>query len=188
MQNLIQCIHAISPISTEIEYAIMDAFQKEFYNKKSILLREGQYCKKLYFVDKGLVRTLFYHKEKDISTFFYPENLFFTSTYSFYSQQPSFEYIEALEDSTVYAIGYDAYQKLLNDFPAFGHFGRIHAERQLAYIDYYQKGYIFLTAQEKYDLLLEMFPTIELRVKLGHIASFLGVSQETLSRIRSRKR
>ena len=188
MENLIQRIKSITLISENVETAIRKVFKKELFQKKAILLREGQYCRKLYFMDKGLVRTYFSYKDKDVSTFFYSENLFFTSSYSFYSQAPSFEYIEALEDSQVYSIGYDDYQKLMTDFPTFGAFGRIYAEQQLAYIDFYQKGYAFMTAQEKYFLLLEMFPGIELRVKLGYIASFLGVSQETLSRIRGQKR
>ena len=113
--------------------------------------------------------------------------MFLTSWYSFYSQVQSFEYIETLEDSVVYAIDYTQYQKLLEQFPSMERFGRLLAEEQMAFLDNFSKGYMFLTAKEKYQLLLSIYPNVELHVKLGHIASFLGISQETLSRIRARK-
>jgi len=75
---------------------------------------------------------------------------------------------------------------LLKTDPAFERFGRILMEEQLAFIDYYFKGVLFMTAKEKYSLLLSYFPDITQRVNLGHIASFLGITQETLSRLRSR--
>ncbi len=60
-------------------------------------------------------------------------------------------------------------------------------EEQLVYIDTYSKGYMFLSAKEKYDKLLSFFPDIDQRANLGYIASMLGISQETLSRIRGEK-
>jgi len=110
-----------------------------------------------------------------------------SSWYGFYKQETSYEYIEALEDCSVYAIEYHDYKKLIEVYPKFERFSRLLAEEQLAFIDLYSKGYMFMSAKEKYDLLLSNIPNIELRVKLGYIASFLGISQETLSRIRSSK-
>lgn len=86
----------------------------------------------------------------------------------------------------MYAITYDKYQKLIADFPAFGNFARLLAEEALAFLDYFSKSWSFLSASEKYALLQQYFPNIEQRVKLGQIATFLGISQETLSRIRKK--
>lgn len=146
MDNLLLKLRENILISDALETAIFTNFHKEHFKKKDYILQEGQYCKKFYFLETGFIRTFYYHKERDISTWFYTENQFLTSSYSFFMQQPSFEYIEVLEDATVYTIGYDTYQKLMDEFPQFGRFGRLFTERQLAYIDYFQKGYAFMSA------------------------------------------
>jgi len=87
----------------------------------------------------------------------------------------------------LFSFEYYDYKKLIETYPKFERFSRLLAEEQLAFIDLYSKGYMFMSAKEKYQLLLSNIPDIELRVKLGYIASFLGISQETLSRIRSSK-
>jgi len=173
-------------VSPELEEALSTYFKKEEIRKGEILLREDSYCRRLYFLEKGTVRTYYYHDQKDVTSWLYHERLFFTAWYSFYLQQPSFEYIETLEDCTVFSIDYHNYQTLLNQFHDFERFGRLIAEEQTAYIDYFSKGFMFLSAKDKYDALLSIFPDVELRVKLGHIATLLGISQETLSRIRSK--
>ncbi|MCP4438612.1 MAG: Crp/Fnr family transcriptional regulator [Aureispira sp.] len=187
MERLLENISSKVPLSKDLEETIIAKFKLEEFPKNQLLLKEQQYCRRLYFLEEGTVRTFYYEKEKDISSWFYNEGHFFASWYSFYSQQPSFEYIESLEESKIYSIDYFEYQKLLETIPAFERFGRLLAEEQTAFIDLYSKCYMFLSAKERYNLLLHNFPDIELRVKLGYIASFLGISQETLSRIRSRK-
>ncbi len=187
MDKLLQNIKDKIKIATELENAIEAAFTYEAIAKNTLLLREGQYCRKLYFLSKGTVRTYYFHKDKDTTSWFYRENQFLSSWYSFYTQEASYENIEAVEDCEVYWITYDNYQKLFIDYPKFERFGRLLAEEQSAFIDAFSKGYMFMSAKERYDSLLAVFPDISLRVNLGHIASFLGISQETLSRIRSKK-
>lgn len=170
-----------------LKTTIERSFVREDFPKKKQLLREFQYCRKLYFLEKGTVRTFYHHEGKEITSWFYNEGNFVSSWHSFYSQKPSFEYIETLEDSVLYSIEYSEYQKLLNTSPDFERFGRLMAEEYIIFIDQYSKAYMFLSAKEKYEQLLSYFPDIELRVKLGYIASFLGITQETLSRIRSQK-
>ena len=77
--------------------------------------------------------------------------------------------------------------KLIHEYRQFEGFARLLAEEQITFTDQFFKGYMFLSAMEKYQLLLQYFPDIELRVKLTYIASFLGISRETLSRIRAQK-
>ena len=187
MKNLIQSIHSKIQLSPTLKQAIESKFVRKDFSKSHTLLQEHQYCRQLYFLEKGVVRTYYFHNEKDVSSWFYHEGQFFTSWYSFFSQQPSFENIETLEDTIIYSIDYFTYQKLLEEFPKLERFGRLLAEEQTSGIDLFSKGYMFMSAREKYDLLLQMFPDVTLRVNLGHIASFLGITQETLSRIRKKK-
>lgn len=187
MENLMQQIATKINISPTLKISIQDSFVREEFPKKKQLLKEFQYCRKLYFLEKGTVRTFYYHEAKEITSWFYKEGQFIASWYSFYTQNPSFEYIETIEDSILYSIEYDDYQKLLDQDTSFERFGRLLAEEFTAFIDQYSKGYMFLSAKEKYNLLLSYFPNIELKVKLGDLASFLGITQETLSRIRSKQ-
>ena len=113
--------------------------------------------------------------------------IFFTSWYSFINRKPSFEYIEALEESTVHWITKEKYERLLSSHPKFEKFGRLLVEDQMSFLDLYFKGFLFMAAKEKYDLLTSTFPEVTQKVNLGHIASLLGISQETLSRIRSQR-
>ncbi|BDD06814.1 Crp/Fnr family transcriptional regulator [Aureibacter tunicatorum] len=187
MQKLFQYIGSRCFIGAELREKIETDFTAAKYKKGDKLLSQDQISRKLYFIDKGVLHNYYYHDGKQISSWFYSEEHFVTGWYSFYSQSPSFEEIECLEDCVLYSISYDNYQKLIADSPAFGNFARLLAEESLAFIDYFSKGWSFLSAREKYDLLQTYFPNIENRVKLGLIASFLGISQETLSRIRSQK-
>ncbi|MGB0523313.1 MAG: Crp/Fnr family transcriptional regulator [Flammeovirgaceae bacterium] len=187
MEELISFIQQTNNTSREAAKLIVENFEPEVIPKKSIILKEHQYCRKLYFIKKGLVRTFYYFQGNDVSSWFYSEGYFFTAWFSFYSQKPSIENIQALENTEVLSINYTAYQKLLNQHPSIEHFGRKLAEGQLAFIDEYSKGYMFLSAQDRYRMLIEYFPDIELRVKISDIASFLGITRETLSRIRAKK-
>lgn len=187
MQSLLQYISTRCFVAPELREKIEEYFIRVEVNKGEILLDQGKTADKLWFIDKGLIHNYYYHDGKQISSWFYPENQFVTSWYSFYTQKSGFEIIESLENCILYTISYKNYQKLIADFPAFGNFARLLSEEMLAFLDHFSKSWSFLSAIEKYQLLLNFFPNIEQRVKLGMIASFLGISQETLSRIRNKK-
>ncbi len=184
MQSLLQEISNRCFISPEIQQCITNDFEEIEVQKGEKILIQGNRANYLYFTKKGVLHTYYYHDGKQISSWFYSENHFITSWHSFYAQKESFEEIECLENCTLYRISYKNYQRLIADFPAFGNFARLLAEEMLTFLDEFSKGWSFLTAKEKYEILYTYFPNIELRVKLGYIASFLGISPETLSRIR----
>jgi len=187
MQQLIQNVNSRVAVSPAFEQALYDNFQLQRVAKNEQLLLSHNTARKLYFIEKGTFRTFYTHQDKEISSWFYKQNQWMTAWHSFYLQQPSFEYIEALEDSVVYAIDIFQHKKLIKQFPAFANFARSLAEKQLAFLDSYFKGYMFMSAKERYDVLLAFFPDVELRVKLRYIATHLGISQETLSRIRKKR-
>ena len=188
MNKLIQYIQAKVHLDDALKNLLEEFFHYQEIEKNTLLLEENKYARRLYFIEEGLVRTFYYEKGKDISSWFYQEGQFITSWYSFYNQKVSFEYIETLENCKMYVIDYFSYQKLLKEHPKFDRFGRLLAEEQLSFLEYYSKGYMFMSAKEKYDWLLSFFPDVTQRVNLGHIASLLGISQETLSRIRKERK
>lgn len=184
--SLLSSIKQRTQLTNEQEDLVLNYFECAEIEKNHQLLREDQYATRLYFLESGIIRTFYYHNDKEITSWFYRENQYFTSWQSFINSEQSFEYIETLDKCTIYSITKEKYKKLLKSDPVFEKFGRILMEEQLAFIDYYFKGVLFMTAKEKYDLLLSYFPDITQKVNLGHVASFLGITQETLSRLRRR--
>lgn len=154
--------------------------------KQEMLLQEGRICRNLYFVERGAIRGYYTTDEKEVTHWFGFENDFVTSFHSFITQQPAVENIQLIEGSVLWAIGKDTLTGLLNRFPDVERLLRI------AYENYYirlEERYVnshFKTAAERYDDLLMRQPHIIERVPLGQIAAYLGISAETLSRVRGK--
>lgn len=185
MQKLLQYISERAFLSPDLHKSILTCFKLKETKKGEKLLAENTRADYLYFVEEGVLHNCYSHDGRQVTSWFYAENQFVTAWTSFYAQKQGAEEIICLEDCRLYYISYSDYQRLIADYPAFGNFARLLAEEMLVIIDEFSRGWSFLSAKEKYQLLHSYFPQIELRVKLGLIASFLGISQETLSRIRS---
>ena len=167
--------------------AIENVSQKMELSKKHILLKKGKVCNYLYFIEKGLARNFFEEDDKEMTNDIIIEGELLVSFSSFISRNPSIETIELLEDSTLYAIHYDDLQDLYNRFPIMERTGRMIAEyhyNSLATKTYRLK---FSNSTERYEALFNSKIEIIKRVPIGIIASYLGMSIETLSRIRSKQ-
>lgn len=154
--------------------------------KKHILLKKGNICNHLYFVEKGLARNFFEEEDKELTNDIILEGELLVSFSSFVSRTTSMETIELLEDSILYAIHYDDLQNLYKTFPIMERIGRMIAEHHynsLATKSYRLK---FSNTTERYQNLFENKIEIVKRVPIGIIASYLGMSIETLSRIRGK--
>lgn len=184
--SLINFINEKVQLPKEVKEAIIAVSQTRYLNKKHLLVKEGMPAHHLFFIVKGSARTFYTHKDKDITSWIYKENQFVTTWSSFYTRTPSYENIELAEDAVIVALAYDKLQALYSEYPKMQAFGRKMVEDQLVFLERFYKGFAFMTAKEKYTVLLTIFPDVTQRINLGHIASFLGISQETLSRIRKR--
>ena len=187
MKELIDYVKYYVKLPAEAEKAILESFKVREYQKGDLILRERDVCRNLFFILKGTVRTFYLHDGKEVTTWIYPNGYFVTAWSSFLLEKESFESVHAIENTTVAVINKltlnDVYDKRIS----IGRFGRFLAEEQLTGMDEYSKGYMFLSAKEKYYNLLSFFPDIVQRANLGYIASMLGISQETLSRLRGEK-
>ncbi len=186
MNPFISYIKKYVSISAEAEKNILDLLLHEEVPKGHVILEEGKTCRRLYFIAKGTIRTYFYQKGKDITYWIYPDATMMTSWNSYLLLKPSSEYIETTEDSVLYSLTYDQWQTLYQNHPSLERFGRLIMEESVALLDDFYKGYYFMSAKEKFELLTAVFPDVTQRANLGHIASMLGISQETLSRIRGK--
>lgn len=161
--------------------------KKEVYKKGDILLREGKICRKLFFIEKGVLRFYYLNKDgQDITHWFLLENDFITEINSFLQQVESEYYLEVLEDCTLVSCTFDNYQKISNSFPEVHQLWNTILAKILLEFGEKIKDLQFRDAKTRYDNLLIKYPTISQRVALKHIASYLGITQQSLSRIRKK--
>ncbi len=186
MENFFSIIQKKNRVSDKLKEELKNNFTEFTYPKGTVFIKEGNYCSELYFLKSGLVRSYCYDQEKEITTWFYFANDIFTSYYSFFSRRRGFENFEALEGSTVFSIRQKDLERLYDSYPELERFMRMYLEDMISTYDYHSKGFLFMTAAKRYEQLLSLYPEIEQRVNLGYIASYLGISQETLSRIRNK--
>lgn len=175
------------PLSAELRNDLASKVFVRKVAKGDILITEGKICNELYLIKKGFLRGFHYHNGKEITTWFGFENDIATSTYSFVSQKPGFESIEAIENSILYVISHDDLSMIYHNHPEFNYVGRLLTEKY--YVDLMERtlSLQFQRAKESYEQLVSRQPYILQRASLGHVASYLGISQETLSRIRTKK-
>jgi len=180
-------INNITPLPEKVLLEVKNKFKKKSYLKGTQIIEQGKTCKYLYYIDKGLARSYYINeKGKDITVWFFSEDNIMTGVESFFQQKPSMYEIEFLEDSVVYQISYDDLNELFDKYHIIERFGRLLAIQLLTDMADKLNAMQFQSAKERYLFMIKKFPNISYRAPLGHIASYLGITQETLSRIRSR--
>jgi len=184
MTELIDVINSFQVMDFETEKAIRRYFIVEKLTKNELIIEEGKICNKVYFIKSGAVRRFCLEDGIEVTKWIYTDNQFVTSMSSFFEQKPSFESFQTCEETTVYSLTYADEQNLL-EYPLFAKFHIKLLRVYLSKINEFHHLFRAMNAQEKYSYLLDFFPQIILKAKLKHIASLIGVSQETLSRIRA---
>lgn len=154
------------------------------FQKGETILEEGKVCRALYFVDKGMVRQYYYKNKKDVTEHFSFEGRIVFCIESFLKQEPSRLIVEALENTTLYAIPYDELHILMESNQEMEMLYRKILEHVAISSQEHADSQRFENAAERYDRLLREKPEIILRAPMVHIASFLQMTPETLSRVR----
>ena len=175
----------INITNEEFEYAKTLFIPKKLH-KKRFLLEDGDTCIYTTFVEKGLLRSFTIDdKGNEHILQFGMEGWWVADLYSFLTGEPSEYNIEALEDSELLLITKSSWDLLLEEVPAFERYFRILIQNNLIATQRRLMGTISTTAEERYHKLLQDFPDISQRVPQHMIASYIGVTRETLSRLRS---
>ena len=152
--------------------------------KGEIISRNGSLNRNVYFVEKGLMRSFYYENGKDITTNFYLEGKLIANIDTLFKNETTKYNIEALEDSELVFCNYEKLEEFCEKSLPLANFSRYILGNLLAQMSERIASLQYMTAKEKYEDLLKENPNIILRAPLGTIASYLGISQETLSRIR----
>ena len=155
------------------------------FQKGDTILEEGKVCRDLYFVEKGMVRQYYYKNKKDVTEHFSFEGRIVFCIESFLKQEPSRLIVEALENTQLYAIPYDELHQLMMRNQEMEMLYRKILEHVAISSQEHADSQRFENAAERYERLLREKPEIILRAPMIHIASFLQMTPETLSRVRN---
>jgi len=183
--SLLEYFNKYNKISTEAYEAILDISILLSIKKNNDLQPIGHTCRTIYFIAEGAARIYYYKDGTDITEHFAFENSISVRVESLFTNKPSRKAIEIIEDAEIVAIDAVRLFKLYDEFP----------EIERLFRKIFEAGYVetvnrlesiqFHTAKDRYNALLAEHPNILQRVPLKHIASYLGVTQVTLSRIRA---
>lgn len=185
MHPLRQFISQYTLVSEQDWQAISDCLLRRELKKETLLLEEGKTCKHLYFLEKGLLRFFVWKDGLDITKYFTDVPYVFTSQKSFNQQIPAQESIETLEDSIIWQMSYDDAQRLL-ELKSWTTFIRLLVQEVQTYTEEILEALQTQTAEQRYKLLLQQDADLIQRVPLKHLASYLGIAPQSLSRIRKK--
>ncbi|MBO3697917.1 Crp/Fnr family transcriptional regulator [Roseivirga sp. E12] len=171
---------------TEAQFEeVYSCFEIKTYQKKDLLLREGEVCQHKYFIIDGLIRSYYIDdKGTEKITQFAIENWWVTNTESFALQRPSNINLQAVEETTVLRIKKDDLDVLLVEIPALEKFFRIVAENMVIAIQRRYGFYMKMNSKIRYEHFVEWIPDFAQRVPLYMIASYLDITPEYLSQLR----
>jgi CRP-like cAMP-binding protein len=160
-------------------------FTPKKLRKRQYILQEGDVCKYISFVEKGILRsyTIDEKGNEHIMQFAF-EGWWIADQFSFLTGEPAIYTIDALEDSELLLLSKQAEEQLLKHIPKFERYFRILLQNSLIATQRRLISSLSQTAEERYNQLLQTCPTIPQRVPQHMMASFLGITPETLSRIR----
>lgn len=186
--NFVEYINTFVPLSANAAEELLGKSKKENLPKHYLLHREGEICERVFFIEKGMVRWFYLDEEgREITDSFAAENSFVTAFDSFFQRKPSRYFIEILEDSVIDSMSYNDIDQAFRKFPEIERVSRLLLIATLEQALEKNAALQFRTAEQRYRYITEKHPDLLQRVSLGHIASYLGITQETLSRIRAKK-
>lgn len=183
---VLNTIKNLTGFSESEVHIILNYFEPRYIKKRTQVLKTGYIAKEVYFILKGCMR-LFYEKDGlDISAYFFTENMFAGAYDSFTTQKLSRHAIETIEDSDVLVISYINLQKLFVEFPKMNEFVRKVLEERFVSLHELFTSQILDSPEERYVNLMKYRSDLLQRIPQHQIATFLGITPVSLSRIRNR--
>ncbi len=185
MKNVIENMRALCPISDETIRELESCLTVHHFPRKYQLIKENIFCRHAYFIEKGMTRSFWLVDGEEITTSFSLEGGIVFSMDELYYDKKSEEFVETLEDVEVYSILLSDLRHLFETNLELCNWGRIIHQNEYRRLHRSHKERLTLPARERYEEFKKQFPDVCRRANLGYIASYLGITQPTLSRLRA---
>jgi len=184
LENYIQNYFGINQESLSNVAAL---FEEDHLEKTDYFVKQGQYCKKLSFLKSGLMRVFAATEKKEITQWISTENYFITDLSSLMFDTPARWNIEALTDCELYTISSENYRRIGKLVPEWDQLEKLFLSKCFLTLEDRVFSFLSMTAEERYNTLFQMNSELFNQVPLQYIASMLGMTPETLSRIRKKQ-
>ena len=185
-EGLISSIQYLINLNSKEVELTKTLFREKFIKKGDFFLAEGQVCKQAGFIVKGLMRYYINHEGEEKTYNFAKENNFICNYESFVPQTPTTKIIQALEDCEILQISYEDLQTFYKSIHEGEKFGRLVIEQVFIQLIQDLGSFYTDTPEYRYEKFINNFPDLQQRVSQYHIASYVGVKPQSLSRIRKR--
>lgn len=166
---------------------IISFFKEEKLQKNDFFTKTERVCDRLSIIRSGIIRVYAYADGKDITQWIATDNAFMTEALGFFFDQPNRWNIQAFTDTTLWSITKSDYQKLGEVFPKWKEIEKQFIMKCFAMIENRVFAHLSMNAEERYNVYFEQNKELFNKVPLHYIASVLGMSAETFSRIRKRQ-
>lgn len=186
MEELLSYLTGICPLSDELISYLQHHLQVKMVEKNDLLLRQGRVCSHIYFILKGVMRCFYEKQGREVNNWVYRESDVIVSVSSYFSQRPSRENIQALENTTLIGVSFQEYEFMKKNFMEFNYLRAELLEKYYSLVDNWTYDLKMQPAEEKYQSLLKSQPWLFERIPAKEIAKLLGMKEETLSRIRNK--
>lgn len=188
LEKLLDKIKISIPLSAEAEKYVSSISKERLTTKGELLITEGQTVTKTYFVTEGCLRSYYLDKDgKEHTLQFAVKDWWISDFIAIYNNELSTLTVECVTDSTIIEFNTNQLNNIYSEFPEFEVYQRKNLERHVVSLHKRILNQLQLTAPERYELFLKQYPDIEQYAPNYHIASYLGITQQSLSRIRADK-
>lgn len=185
--ELTEILTRIYPLPPESLNRIIERVKKVEIKKGTLLAEADKVCRDVFFVAEGIVRAYCYAKGRDITFWIGEEGTVAVSMQSYINGTPGYESIVTVEDCLLYRISVEELQQLYQSDIHIANWGRVFAEKEILRAEKSLIPQLFTTGSERYKQLLREYPRLLNRVPLENLASYLGMTPVSISRIRSKK-
>jgi len=187
IEDIIGHFESYVSVSEALRTALIARLKLANFKKGDLILDAKNVCTQSYFINAGIMRTYFMKDDKEVTEYFTAEKEWVNSPKSFILQIQDIYYIDAIEDVTAFSLSTKELVYLFDHFPEMERYARLSMGSGFGHLLERIRSMRFTTAKEKYDHFISIYSEIYPRLPLGMVASYLGITQETLSRIRSPK-
>lgn len=187
MENIIKGIRRYYFVSDKSLEILFSKMKKLELPKKYLLIKGGVIDRHVYFIEKGFTRSYILHEGKEVTIWFSREGDITFAMKDLYHNEAGYEYVELLENCTLYAIAIKDLNDLYKTNIEIANWGRVIHQECLLYMDQHHNDQLFLSAKERYTQLQKELPDVIHRANLNYISSYLGITPQHLSRLRAEK-